>query len=219
MTHTARIVAITQPRIADQTEMTAAQFVAYAARVSNPANQANTLTATRLLRYLIEHRHWSPFEMISVTMEITTTRDIGRQIIRHRSFSFQEFSQRFATVEEPAVWREARMQAASNRQSSTTTDDTNVISAWHTIQARVAHDAKAAYDDALALGIAREQARSLLPEGLTATRMYMAGTLRSWIHYIDVRITADTQHEHRLVALDAQREILSVVPELSAYWK
>ena len=566
MTHTARIVAITQPRIADQPEMTASQFVAYAARVSNPANQANSLTATRLLRYLINHAHWSPFEMVHVVMEITTTRDIGRQILRHRSFSFQEFcvsgetkitlelpngtkrgkrlaytrtiahlfslqqrgmkmpsgvrvfdevtrtfvtagirkvfqtgvkpifrvilangrsvdctkehkfltedgfisiedavgirivggtavmsksgvsiacngvpayqekawlseakrrciasgtglagiaseagvtthtirkalkrhglqftklevasytqvwnkgltgyslprhstktiekmrasanrgaasnlwrggadrserikitdwcaanrsdflraanykcrrcesnnklelhhiqtvsdrpdlaydrtnievlcytchrshhringdakswrersrgntltinwsvvekieylgeqmtydmeieheshnyvangivthnSQRYAAVEEPAVWREARMQAASNRQSSTTTDDTNVISVWHTIQARVAHDAKAAYEESLALGIAREQARSLLPEGLTATRMYMAGTLRSWIHYIDVRITADTQHEHRLVALDAQREILIVVPDLSVY--
>ena len=223
----AKIIAVTQPLIesyVDQANkpvyMTPNEFIAYTARVSNPSNQNNTLTSEKLLKYLIEHKHWSPFEMVSITMEINTTRDISHQIIRHRSFSFQEFSQRYAdpTKDMQFVTREARLQDAKNRQNSIETDDEELERKWHNHQTWVINRAKSVYDDAIKSGIAKEQARAILPEGLTSTRLYMAGTLRSWIHYIDVRAEAGTQKEHRQVALAAQEEILKHFPSLREYW-
>jgi thymidylate synthase (FAD) len=178
---------------------TAEELVAYAARVSNPTNQNNNETAPRLLKYLIKHAHWSPLEMVHITMEITTTRDISRQIIRHRSFSFQEFSQRYA-VSEHFTEREARLQDEKNRQNSIETDDKHIQHEWMHTQARVRNFAKKEYQQALKMGIAKEQARSLLPEGLTETTLYMAGSLRSWIHYCDLRMANGTQKEHMEVA-------------------
>jgi thymidylate synthase (FAD) len=200
--------------------MSAEEFIAYTARVSNPSNQHNTLTAPKLLKYLIEHKHWSPFEMVSITMEINTTRDISHQIIRHRSFSFQEFSQRYAdpTKDMQFVTREARLQDAKNRQNSIETDDDKLTKWWNLRQQTISKFAKEDYNEAIERGIAKEQARAILPEGLTATRLYMSGTLRSWIHYIDVRAEPGTQKEHRQVALAAQEEILKHFPSLKEYW-
>jgi thymidylate synthase (FAD) len=178
---------------------TAEQLVAYAARVSNPANQNNTKTAGKLLRYLIRENHWSPFEMVHLTMEITTTRDISRQIIRHRSFSFQEFSQRYA-VSENFENREARLQDDKNRQNSIETDDSDLAAEWREIQSDLINHAKNAYSWALGKGIAKEQARAVLPEGNTVTTLYMAGSLRSWVHYCDLRMANGTQKEHMEVA-------------------
>ncbi len=223
----AKIIAVTQPLIMDHIDMaeniiykTPEEFIAYTARVSNPGNQNNNLTAPKLLKYLIEHRHWSPFEMVSVTMEINTTRDISHQIIRHRSFSFQEFSQRYAdpTKDMSFVTREARLQDAKNRQNSIETDDERLEKDWSEIQRNLASRMRVNYNWAIEKGIAKEQARAILPEGLTTTRLYMAGTLRSWIHYIDVRAEAGTQKEHRQVALAAQGEILKHFPSLKEYW-
>jgi len=178
---------------------TAEQLVAYAARVSNPENQNNTKTAPRLLKYLIRENHWSPFEMVHLTMEITTTRDISRQIIRHRSFSFQEFSQRYA-VSENFENREARLQDDKNRQNSIETDDSDLAAEWREIQSDLINHAKNAYSWALGKGIAKEQARAVLPEGNTVTTLYMAGSLRSWVHYCDLRMANGTQKEHMEVA-------------------
>jgi len=178
---------------------TAEQLVAYAARVSNPENQNNTKTAPRLLKYLIRENHWSPFEMVHLTMEITTTRDISRQIIRHRSFSFQEFSQRYA-VSENFENREARLQDDKNRQNSIETDDADLAAEWREIQSDLINHAKNAYSWALGKGIAKEQARAVLPEGNTVTTLYMAGSLRSWVHYCDLRMANGTQKEHMEVA-------------------
>lgn len=183
---------------------TAGDLVAYAARVSNPTNQNNTATAPKLLKYLIKEGHWSPFEMVSLTMEIKTTRDISRQIIRHRSFSFQEFSQRYAEAETFSVKREARKQHPKNRQLSMTDPDilkqAKAQEVFNEMQAEVARVAKDHYEMALNTGIAKEQARALLPEGLTETTLYMAGTLRSWIHYCELRRGHGTQKEHIEVA-------------------
>ena len=179
---------------------TAGELVAYTARVSNPANQSNKKTAPKLLSYLMKENHWSPFEMVHMTMEIKTTRDIARQILRHRSFSFQEFSQRYAVSENIDVVREARLQDETNRQNSVVTDDQHIKSEWGRAQARVRNFAKKEYSDALKMGIAKEQARALLPEGLTETTLYMAGSLRSWIHYCDLRRANGTQKEHMIVA-------------------
>ena len=179
---------------------TAGELVAYTARVSNPANQSNKKTAPKLLSYLMKENHWSPFEMVHMTMEIKTTRDIARQILRHRSFSFQEFSQRYAVSENIDVVREARLQDESNRQNSVVTDDQHIKSEWGRAQARVRNFAKKEYKDALKMGIAKEQARALLPEGLTETTLYMAGSLRSWIHYCDLRRANGTQKEHMIIA-------------------
>jgi len=179
---------------------TAEQLVAYAARVSNPANQNNTKTAGKLVRYLIKENHWSPLEMVHMTMEIVTTRDISRQILRHRSFSFQEFSQRYAVSENLDVVRETRTQDEKNRQNSIVTDDKHITSEWGRAQARVRNFVKKEYTAALDMGIAKEQARALLPEGLTETTLYMAGSLRSWIHYCDLRMANGTQKEHMDVA-------------------
>ena len=192
------LVGMTQPSAATGCH-TANQLIAYAARVSNPDNQNNPKTASKLLGYLIKHEHWSPFEMVSVTMEITTTRDISRQIIRHRSFSFQEFSQRYAKSTNFET-RECRLQDEKNRQNSIATEDSELAESWNMAQKRVINAAKDAYKWALENGIAKEQARAVLPEGNTETTLYMSGTLRSWIHYCKLRRSNGTQKEHMIIA-------------------
>ena len=191
-------------------------LVAYAARVSNPGNQSNRKTADKLLKYLIKHKHWSPFEMASACLEIETTRDIARQILRHRSFSFQEFSQRYAdpTKDLEFVKREARLQDEKNRQNSVEIDDPKLQDEWDTLQDMLIEDARQAYQWAIAKGIAKEQARAVLPEGLTMSRMYMNGTIRSWIHYIELRSANGTQNEHMEVAKACAIEIAKVLPML-----
>jgi len=188
-------------------------LVAHAARVSNPNNQFNTETSEKLLKYLIKHKHWSPFEMAHATLEITTTRDISRQILRHRSFSFQEFSQRYAESTEYS-WREARLQDEKNRQNSVETDDRELKNEWQDIQASVLITAKDAYKWALHNGIAKEQARVVLPEGLTKTTLYMAGNLRSWIHYIELREKNGTQKEHMEIASECKEVLSEVFPTI-----
>ena len=173
--------------------------IAYMARVSNPENQNSNASATKLLKYLIDNKHWSPFEMVNMCVEITTTRDIARQILRHRSFSFQEFSQRYAVAEHFSM-SEARLQDVKNRQNSLETEDRYLAYWWEGAQRRVLQEAKFMYESALAKGIAKEQARKLLPEGMTQSNMYMNGTLRSWMHYVDIRCDKATQKEHREVA-------------------
>ena len=207
-----RLVAVSQPVLPDCG--TPGDLVAYCARVSNPANQANTDTAPRLLAYLVRNQHWSPFEMASMTLEITTTRDIARQILRHRAFSFQEFSQRYAAQVAPAVLREARLQDAKNRQASNATDDAALQTWWRKRQSDVADMAALTYQEALALGIAKEVARSVLPEGMTESVLYMAGTVRSWIHYCQLRTEPGTQKEHREVALACKTLLLAQFPAL-----
>jgi thymidylate synthase (FAD) len=192
----------------------AQDLIAYCARVSNPANQFNTETAEKLVMYLIKNKHWSPLEMVNVVLEIETTRDIAHQIVRHRSFAFQEFSQRYAdpTKELHFVLREARLQDPNNRQNSIITDDANLSAHWELEQKKVIETAKAAYNWAIANGIAKEQARAVLPEGNTTTRLYMNGTLRSWVHYIDLRAGNGTQKEHMEVAKACARVIAEVFP-------
>jgi len=190
--------------------------VAYVARVSNPENQESNETAERLVRYLMKNKHWSPFEMVNVCLEINTTRDIARQMLRHRSFSFQEFSQRYAVVPDTSVAREARLQDTKNRQNSIEIDNDVLTATWAERQERVAEMAREVYDWAIARGIAKEQARVVLPEGLTPTRMYVNGTVRSWIHYLELRLGNGTQKEHREVAhacACALREIFPCVPD------
>lgn len=189
-------------------------LIAFCARVSNPSNQTNTETNEKLIRYLIKNQHWSPLEMASACLEIETTRDIARQILRHRSFSFQEFSQRYAdpTKELDFVIREARLQDNKNRQNSIATDDLQLQAFWEEQQKRVIQAAKDAYEWAITNGIAKEQARSVLPEGNTVSRMYMNGTLRSWIHYIQLRSANGTQKEHIEVAKAVAEAISKVFP-------
>lgn len=185
-------------------------LVAYCARVSNPGNQANTKTTPKLLKYLIKHKHWSPFEMASATIEVETTRDIGRQLLRHRSFSFQEFSQRYADVRDldgELVIRKARLQDPKNRQNSVITDDTNLHIAWEQHQRNVWSTAMKAYEWAIENGIAKEQARVVLPEGNTASRLYVNGTIRSWIHYVELRSANGTQLEHIQLAQEIAKAI------------
>ena len=217
--NTAKIIAITKP-ILDGIE-TAEDFIAYAARVSNPSNQMNTETSEKLLKYLIRNHHWSPFEMVSITMEINTTRDIARQILRHRSFSFQEFSQRYAdpTKDLGFVGREARLQDLKNRQNSIEIDDIGVAKQWLEVQDKLLIEAKRSYDWAISNGIAKEQASAVLPEGLMMSRIYMAGTLRSWIHYCELRCENGTQKEHREVANSAKSELINNFGFLGEYWK
>lgn len=224
--NTAKIVAVTKPNIPTAysgthqydpiPEMTAADFVAYVARVSNPSNQNNLDTAPKLIRYLVKNKHWSPFEMVHVVMEINTTRDIARQILRHRSFSFQEFSQRYAdpTQDLGFVQREARLQDTKNRQNSIETDDNDLQVDWEWHQEIVLNAVKNSYAWAIENGIAKEQARAVLPEGLTVSRMYMAGSLRSWIHYCELRCGNGTQKEHREVATNAWNELIKEFPML-----
>ena len=192
----------------------AEQKIAYMARVSNPANQDNPDTAAKLLKYLIKNKHWSPFEMVNVCMEIETTRDIARQILRHRSFSFQEFSQRYAVSEGFIQNSQVRLQDEKNRQNSLYTDDVSLQYWWEGIQRRLIDEAKFMYTAALDKGIAKEVARKLLPEGLTMSRMYMNGTLRSWLHYIDIRCDSATQKEHREVAEQCRDIIFTEFPTI-----
>ena len=183
------------------------------ARVSNPANQDQPETSQRLLKYLIKNKHWSPFEMVNVCMEIETTRDIARQVLRHRSFSFQEFSQRYAEAS-GFVYSEARTQDTQNRQNSFETDDRHLAYWWEGAQRRVLYDAEFMYKSALEKGIAKEVARKLLPEGLTKSKMYMNGTLRSWLHYIEIRCDKATQKEHREVAEQCRNIIFKLFPSI-----
>ena len=194
--------------------------VAMMARVSNPSNQHNTETSEKLVKYLIKHAHWSPFEMCSITLEINTTRDIAHQIVRHRSFAFQEFSQRYAdpaAMGYPFEIRETRLQDEKNRQNSVETDDILLNQHWIQQQKRVTDIANYAYKWAIDNGIAKEQARTVLPEGLTKTRLYMAGTLRSWIHYIDVRSTPGTQKEHMEIARECAYVINPIFPMIKDF--
>lgn len=197
----------------------AQELIAYCARVSNPANQINTDTSERLIQYLIKHQHWSPLEMVSACLEITTTRDIARQILRHRSFSFQEFSQRYANPVDDLAFdiREARLQDTANRQNSVQLDlsdpqQRELSRLWQEKQQAVIGAARAAYTWAVRNGIAKEQARAVLPEGNTVSRLYMAGTLRSWIHYIQLRSDHGTQKEHMAIARTCASVIADVFP-------
>ncbi len=213
-----RLVSYSKP--ADLLEVKDTQdLAAYCARVSNPANQLNSGTSEKLIRYLIKHAHWSPLEMVSACLEITTTRDIARQILRHRSFSFQEFSQRYANpVEDLAfVLRDARLQDTKNRQNSIDIDLKNddgrrLAYQWEQMQKGVIEKAKDAYTWAVKHGIAKEQARAVLPEGNTVSRLYMNGTIRSWIHYIQLRAANGTQKEHILVANECAKAIAKIFP-------
>ena len=190
-------------------------LVAYCARVSNPSNQMNTETSEKLVKYLIKHAHWSPLEMVNACMEITTIRDIAHQIVRHRSFAFQEFSQRYAKPEDQGdmfIYSEARLQDEKNRQNSISVEDKKLQQEWEWAQMRIAYHAKKEYDWAIKKGIAKEQARKVLPEGLTKTTLYMNGTLRSWIHYIDLRGGHGTQKEHMDIAHACAKVITNIFP-------
>jgi thymidylate synthase (FAD) len=190
------------------------ELIAFCARVSNPSNQFNTETSEKLIKYLVKHQHWSPLEMVSACIEVTTTRDIARQILRHRSFSFQEFSQRYAdpTKDLDFVLREARLQDTKNRQNSIETSDAELQAWWNAKQQFLIQYVKEVYSDALNKGIAKEQARAILPEGLTSSRMYMNGTLRSWIHFIQVRSGNGTQKEHMEIAREVAKVIAEIFP-------
>jgi len=211
-----RLVSYSQPtsEFADIGISDAQELIAYCARVSNPSNQLNTETSEKLIRYLVKHQHWSPLEMVSVCMEITTTRDIARQILRHRSFSFQEFSQRYAdpTKDLEFVTRSGRLQDPQNRQNSIEHDDHLLENEWYRAQQRVIYAARREYEWAIKNGIAKEQARAVLPEGLIQSRLYMNGTLRSWIHFIELRSANGTQLEHQTVALECARAIAAIFP-------
>lgn len=195
------------------------ELVAFCARVSNPSNQFNTETSEKLIRYLVKHQHWSPLEMVSACIEIETTRDIARQILRHRSFSFQEFSQRYAdpTKDLDFVVREARLQDTKNRQNSIASDDVELQAWWDAKQKFLIENVKQVYAEAIEKGIAKEQARAILPEGNTVSRLYMNGTIRSWIHFIQLRSANGTQKEHQLVALECARVIATVFPMASEF--
>jgi thymidylate synthase (FAD) len=218
-----KLVSYSQPteEFRNQNIEDALDLVAYCARVSNPANQFNTETSEKLIKYLIKHQHWSPLEMVSACIEITTTRDIARQILRHRSFSFQEFSQRYADptaeLDEAFVLREARFQDTKNRQNSVELDMNDeqqklLAYEWERAQKRVLFSVKQEYSWAIKNGIAKEQARAVLPEGLTVSRMYMNGTIRSWIHYISLRKENGTQKEHMEIAQACAKIIAEVFP-------
>ena len=210
----AKLIGYTQvhdmPEIGDVQDL-----IAFCARVSNPTNQINSATSEKLIKYLIKHKHWSPLEMASATMEIETTRDIARQLLRHRSFSFQEFSQRYANpndMDETFVLCEARLQDTKNRQNSIETEDDSLQNEWWNKQMAVIETSKMAYDWAIDNGIAKEQARKVLPEGLTLSRLYANGTLRSWIHYIELRSGNGTQKEHMELARECGKAISKIFP-------
>ena len=197
-------------------------LIAYCARVSNPSNQANTKTTPKLLQYLIKYKHWSPFEMASACIEIETTRDIARQFLRHRSFSFQEFSQRYADIrdlDDNFVIREARLQDPVNRQNSVKTDDVALMGQWVNKQKELIDHAKEVYNWAIDAGIAKEQARAVLPEGNTVSRLYVNGTIRSWIHYIELRSANGTQLEHMELAKAVAEAISQIYPEVMNFAK
>jgi thymidylate synthase (FAD) len=215
-----RLLSYSQPteQFADMGISDAQELIAYCARVSNPSNQLNTDTSEKLIRYLVKHQHWSPLEMVSACLEITTTRDIARQILRHRSFSFQEFSQRYAdpTKDLSFVVRAARKQDPKNRQNSVelqaTLGDQNLQEQWATKQRELIAHAKSTYEWAVNNGIAKEQARAVLPEGNTVSRLYMNGTLRSWVHFIELRSGNGTQKEHQEIAIACAKVIAEVFP-------
>ncbi len=220
------LVSYSQPseQFASQGIDDAQELIAYCARVSNPSNQFNTETSEKLIRYLIKHKHWSPLEMVSVCLEIETTRDIARQILRHRSFSFQEFSQRYAdpTKDLQFVLREARLQDAKNRQASieldmSDDDHRRIAYQWEQMQQKVIDASREAYTWAVEHGIAKEQARAVLPEGNMGSRMYINGTLRSWVHLIEVRSGLDTQKENRLIAHSCAQAITEIFPMVESF--
>ena len=213
------LVSSSQPstELVAQGIVNAQELVAFCARVSNPANQTNTDTSEKLIRYLIKHAHWSPLEMVSACLEIETTRDIARQILRHRSFSFQEFSQRYAVADLGVEYKEARLQDTKNRQNSIEIDDSALSSAWKLKQQRVVETSQEVYDWAIRSGIAKEQARAVLPEGITTSRLYMQGTLRSWLHYIELRSGPETQKEHREIAMACAGALESIFPMVSEF--
>jgi len=218
------LISSSQPskELVEQGIVNAQELVAYCARVSNRDNQTNTDTSEKLIRYLIKHQHWSPLEMVSACLEIETTRDIARQILRHRSFSFQEFSQRYAVADLGFDIRETRLQDTKNRQNSIevgglSISDQNLIEQWRWKQEAVIAAAEHSYEWALKNGIAKEQARAVLPEGLTVSRLYMQGTLRSWLHYITLRSGPETQKEHRLVAQLCAVELESIFPMINEF--
>jgi thymidylate synthase (FAD) len=223
----ARLISHSQPSARIHSGELAAQgldniqdLIAYAARVSNPANQANTKTTPKLLDYLIKHKHWSPFEMASACIEINTTRDIARQLLRHRSFSFQEFSQRYADIRDLSdsiVIRKARLQDPKNRQNSVMTDDTQLHLAWEVHQRDIWQQAMKSYKWAIDNGIAKEQARVILPEGNTPSRLYVNGTIRSWIHYIELRSSNGTQLEHMELARAVGEAIGKIYPAITDF--
>ena len=196
----------------------AQEMIVHTARVSNPQSQAEGKAPERLINYLIKHHHWSPFEMATACIEINTTRDIARQILRHRSFSFQEFSQRYAevdTLREP-ITRQLRMQDTANRQNSLEVEDPELAQWWASVQAEVAEGTMFAYQTAIEKGIAKEVARAILPEGLTPSRLYMTGTIRSWLHYIQIRASKETQKEHREIAIAIERVLFEEMPDIIA---
>jgi len=211
-----KLVGYTQPSDGfNESFANALDLIAYCARVSNPANQFNNETAEKLIKYLIKHKHWSPLEMASATLEVETTRDIARQMLRHRSFSFQEFSQRYANpneLDDTFVLREARLQDTKNRQNSIEISDAALQEMWNVMQQEVILAAKKSYDWAIANGIAKEQARVVLPEGNTVSRLYINGTLRSWVHYIELRSANGTQKEHMEVARACAEVISKIFP-------
>lgn len=220
---TVRLICYSQPTAEFFNEVGASDLkdlIAYMARVSNPTNQNNSQTSDKLLSYLIRNKHWSPLEMVHATLEITTTRDIARQILRHRSFSFQEFSQRYADPTQMDYdVREARLQDLTNRQNSIETNDIELTAVWNNFQEIVMSEAKVAYNWAINNGIAKEQARVVLPEGLTVSKMYMAGNMRSWVHYCQLRTEEGTQKEHRIIAqecVDALQPIFKGMFDLLA---
>ena len=216
-----KLIAYTQPVAGAFIGMDDVQdLIAYCARVSNPSNQMNSETSEKLINYLAKHKHWSPFEMASATLEIETTRDIARQMLRHRSFAFQEFSQRYADVrdmESTMVVRKARLQDQKNRQNSVITDNIQLHNAWEVHQRAVWQRAMEAYNWAINSGIAKEQARAVLPEGNTPSRLYMQGTIRSWIHFIDLRSGNGTQMEHMEVAREVGKAITEIFPLTTNY--
>lgn len=207
---TARVVAVTQPV---DPSLTSKDLIGYCARVSNPENQMNTETSDKLLSYLKKHEHWSPFEMAHAVLEVKTTRDIARQLLRHRSFSFQEFSQRYAESTEFTL-REARLQDTKNRQNSLRCSDPVMQIAWANRQQDTIDDAVSAYKWALSKNIAKEQARAVLPEGLTMSTLYVSGTVRSWMHYVELRSGPETQLEHRELAIECGEALKPHYPEL-----
>ena len=209
-----KLVSYTKPVIEEADSLD--ELIAYVARVSNPSNQHNKETADKLVNYLVKHKHFSPLEMANACFEIETTRDIARQILRHRSFSFQEFSQRYANVKDIGLFelREARLQDHKNRQNSIETDDRILQADWEIKQMELMNKSESVYKWAINNGIAKEQARAVLPEGITPSRMYMNGSLRSWLHYIEVRTDPSTQKEHREVAQEIQRQLIELAPNI-----
>jgi len=216
---TARLISYSKPPEELYVGTDIQELIAYTARVSNPSNQDNTETSERLLRYLIREKHWSPFEMVSACLEVNTTRDIARQLLRHRSFSFQEFSQRYAdpTQDLNFVMRHARLQDTKNRQNSLDVNDPDLQLEWYKQQAEVTNAAKKSYEWAIENGIAKEQARSVLPEGIMESRLYVNGTIRSWIHYVDLRSGHGTQKEHIELARECAKAIEPIFPMIKEF--